>query len=257
MTMIKNKNVLITGASSGIGEALAEYYAAKGAANLFISGRNSERLEKVKQSCEKQGVKVFAKILDVTDGPAVEAWIRESNREAPLNLVIANAGTGTVNETKESVLNTFNTNVYGVINTVLPVLDVYRGRMAQNAEDKAVAVISSMAGYHGLSTCPAYSASKACVKAWGEALRPVLKCEGIRMSVVCPGFVRSRITDQNTCPMPFFMEAPQAAKIIADGIEANKGIIAFPWPLRLAVWLVSILPNCLSDLIYGRLPPKA
>ena len=144
-----------------------------------------------------------------------------------------------------------------MINTVLPALAAYRSRPSRYHGDKAVAVISSMAGYHGLPTCPAYSASKACVKAWGEALRPVLKREGIRMSVVCPGFVRSRITDQNTCPMPFFMEAPQAAEIIARGIEADKGIIAFPWPLRLAVWLASIVPNCLSDLIYGRLPPKA
>jgi len=184
-------------------------------------------------------------------------WVARCNDIAPLNLAIANAGIGTVNETDDSIRNTFATNVNGVINTVLPVLQAYRARPAQYAEDKAVAVVSSMAGYHGLPTCPAYSASKACVKAWGEALRPVLKREGIRMSVICPGFVRSRITDQNTCPMPFFMEAPQAAKIIAEGIKANKGIIAFPWPLRFVVWLVSVLPNCVSDLLYGRLPPKA
>lgn len=255
--MIKNKNVLISGASSGIGEALANYYAANGAAHLFLCGRNAERLDKVRQDCEKKGTKVFAEVLDVTSGEEVAAWVRRSNRMAPLNLVVANAGTGTVNETTESILNTFNTNVYGVINTILPALDVYRSRPAQNPEDKALAIVSSMAGYHGLPTCPAYSASKACVKAWGEALRPVLKREGIKMSVICPGFVRSRITDQNTCPMPLFMEASRAAEIIARGIEANKGLIAFPWPLRLAVWFVSILPNCLSDLIYGHLPPKA
>ncbi len=255
--MMKNINVLITGASSGIGEALAEYYAANGAARLFICGRNAERLEKVRASCVALGAEVFAEVLDVADSKAMAEWVARCNDIAPLNLAIANAGMGTVNETDDSIRNTFATNVNGVINTVLPVLQAYRARPAQYAEDKAVAVVSSMAGYHGLPTCPAYSASKACVKAWGEALRPVLKREGIRMSVICPGFVRSRITDQNTCPMPFFMEAPQAAKIIAEGIKANKGIIAFPWPLRFVVWLVSVLPNCVSDLLYGRLPPKA
>ena len=255
--MMKNIKVLITGASSGIGEALAEYYAANGAARLFICGRNAERLEKVRASCVALGAEVFAEVLDVADSKAMAEWVARCNDIAPLNLAIANAGMGTVNETDDSIRNTFATNVNGVINTVLPVLQAYRARPAQYAEDKAVAVVSSMAGYHGLPTCPAYSASKACVKAWGEALRPVLKREGIRMSVICPGFVRSRITDQNTCPMPFFMEAPQAAKIIAEGIKANKGIIAFPWPLRFVVWLVSVLPNCVSDLLYGRLPPKA
>jgi len=255
--MKKNKNVLITGASSGIGRALACHYAANGAARLFICGRNAERLEKTREDCAAFGAEVYAEVLDVTDGKKMADWVNKCNDIAPLNLVIANAGTGTVNETDEAILNTFGTNINGVINTVLPTLRVYRARPAQYAGDRAVAVVSSMAGYHGLPTCPAYSASKACVKAWGEALRPVLKREGIQMSVICPGFVRSRITDQNTCPMPFFMEAPKAAKIIVSGIEANKGIITFPWPLRLAVWLASVLPNCVSDLIYGRLPPKA
>ena len=254
---MKIKSVLISGASSGIGEALANYYAENGAEYLFICGRNAERLEKVKSECAQKGAQVFAEVLDVADRSAVERWVKQSNETAPLNLVIANAGTGTANETSDSILRTFDTNVNGVVNTVLPALEAFKSRSEQDDDDKVVAIVSSMAGYHGLPTCPAYSASKACVKAWGEALRPVLKRDGIQVNVICPGFVRSRITDQNTCPMPFFMEAPKAAEIIASGIEKNKGIIAFPWPLRLAVWLVSILPNCVSDFIYGKLPPKA
>ena len=88
-------------------------------------------------------------------------------------------------------------------------------------------------------------------------MRVKLKPEGIKVSVVCPGFVRSRITDQNTCPMPFFMEAPDAAKVIAEGLTRNKAIISCPAPLRFSTWLVSILPNCLSDFIYALLPNKA
>ena len=100
------------------------------------------------------------------------------------------------------------------------------------------------------------SASKACVKAYGEALRSELRQFSIQVSVICPGFVKSRITDQNTCPMPFFMSAEKAAKIIAEKVEENVGLIAFPWPMRFAAWFMSILPNCVSDFVYARLPHK-
>jgi hypothetical protein len=74
--------------------------------------------------------------------------------------------------------------------------------------------------------------------------------------VICHGFVKSRITDKNTCPMPFFMSAEKAAEIIASRIDKNIGLIAFPWPMRFATWLLSILPNRLSDVIYAKLPHK-
>jgi short-subunit dehydrogenase len=74
--------------------------------------------------------------------------------------------------------------------------------------------------------------------------------------VICPGFVRSRITDKNTCPMPFFMEAEQAATVIAKGIERNTGLIAFPLPMRFAAWFGSILPHVVSNFIYAHLPYK-
>ena len=103
--MIRNKNVLITGASSGIGEALAVYYAQNGADNLFICGRNAERLAKVREACERYGAKVSAEVLDVTQREAVKNWVERCNVSANLNIVIANAGTGTINETEEAVLN--------------------------------------------------------------------------------------------------------------------------------------------------------
>ncbi len=251
--MIKNSNILITGATSGIGEALALYYAQHGAKNLFLSGRNNERLQKISEACQKNSIQVYAKIIDVTDASAMQSWIKECENTAPLNLIIANAGVSTGEENETNVRNTIQTNVNGVINTILPAIEIYKKR---TDDAKQIAMLSSIAGYHGLSTCPSYSASKAFVKAWGEALRLHLKENKIKVSVICPGFVRSRITDKNTCPMPFFMEADQAADIIAQGLEKNKGIIAFPWPLRLTSWFMSCLPNVLSNLIYGRLPHK-
>jgi short-subunit dehydrogenase len=94
------------------------------------------------------------------------------------------------------------------------------------------------------------------VKTWALALRGMLKPEGIRVNAICPGFIRSRLTDKNTCPMPFFMEADKAAKIILKRAERNVGLIAFPWPMRLATWFLSILPFRLNELINSILPEK-
>ncbi len=254
MTTKKKQNILITGASSGIGEALARHYAiTETAANLFISGRDPKRLEAVQKACERYNIKVYAKILDVTNKEATISWIQECENIAPLNIVYANAGVATLQEIPENIYNTFNTNVFGVLNTIIPAMEIYKNRKDKN---KTLVIMSSIAGYHGLPSCPSYSASKACVKAYGEALRSDLKPYNIQVNVVCPGFVKSRITDKNTCPMPFFMPAEKAAKIIAERVENNIGLIAFPWPMRLATWLMSILPNCLSDFIYAKLPHK-
>lgn len=251
--MQKFKNILITGASSGIGEALAFHYAGS-AQTLFLCGRNKKRLESVAKQCRAEGCEVFAEVIDVTDRAAMEKWIDNCEKQAPLNLVFANAGVATLEETPENVYNTFNTNIFGVLNTVIPFIEIFKNR--PNPRVKTIAITSSIAGYHGLMTCPSYSASKACVKAWGEALRLSLKPYNINVSVICPGFVRSRITDKNTCPMPFLMDAPRAAEIIAARLERNVGIISFPWPMRLVSWFGSILPNWLSEFIYSKLPYK-
>ena len=148
----KFKNVLITGASSGIGEAMALYYAASGSENLFICGRNKERLNEVKHQCEKFGAKVYASLIDVNDREKMRAWINQSNKKAALNLVLANAGVATIKENDENVYNTFNTNVFGVLNTVLPAVALFSKRRGKGV--KAIAMLSSIAGYHGLAGCP-------------------------------------------------------------------------------------------------------
>ena len=249
------KNILLTGASSGIGEALALYYAKQPETqNLYICGRNSKRLEKVKKACEKAGnAKIHTKILDVYNKDDMANWINEAEAQTPLNLVFANAGVATLEETPENIYNTFNTNIFGVINTITPAIENYKKR---TDKDKIIALTASIAGYHGLPACPSYSATKACVKTYGEALRLNLLPYNIQVNTICPGFVRSRITEKNTCPMPFFMEAEPAAEIIVKRIQRNVGLIAFPWPMRFAVWLGSILPNAISDFIYKRLPYK-
>ena len=206
------------------------------------------------EACQKAGhARIKAQIINATDKSAMEQWITEAEKTAQLNLVIANAGVSTTEETPENIYNTFNTNVMGMLNTVTPAIEIYKRRKDTN---KIIAITSSIAGYHGLPACPSYSATKACVKAYGEALRGNLRRYNIQVNTICPGFVRSRITDKNTCPMPFFMEAEPAAELIAKRIDKNVGLIAFPLPMRFASWIVSILPNCISDLIYRLLPYK-
>ena len=249
-------NTLITGASSGIGAALAEACAAPGE-TLFICGRDAARLDAVAAACRARGAACHAQVLDVTDSDATRAWLDACERLAPLERVFANAGVGTGEENEENVRKTFATNVGGTLNVVLPAIEIFRRHKAQDKRAHAqILITASIAGYGPLATCPAYSATKSCLKTWALALRGMLRPEGIRVSAICPGFVRSRITERNTCPMPFFMEAPRAARIILARAKRNVGLIAFPWPMRFATWCLSILPYPLNEAMNRLLPPK-
>lgn len=245
-------NVLITGASSGIGEALALACAARGD-RLFLCGRDAGRVTAVVSACRDRGAEAEGRVLDVTDGDAVRAWLADCDARAPLNVVFANAGVGTGEEDEANVRRTFAINVGGCVNVVLPAIELLRKRSEGRRQ---IVVTASIAGYGPLATCPSYSATKSCVKTWALALRGQLRAEGIAVNAVCPGFVRSRITARNTCPMPFFMEADRAARIILARVDRNVGLIAFPWPMRFATWLLSILPFRLNEFANRFLPAK-
>lgn len=250
--ILRERGVLITGASSGIGEALAVEFARNGAKSLFLCGRDKERLAAVERTCRAAGAElVQAEAVDVTDAEATERWMHRCDSERALGIVFANAGRGTGRETAENVRKTFALNMGGVVNTVLPAIDIFRN----GKRGGQIVLTASIAGYAPLAGCPSYAGTKAGVKSWGLSLRGFLRPEGIRVNVVCPGFVRSRITDRNTCPMPFFMEAPKAANTILARVRRNVGLISFPWPMRLGVWLMSALPWRISEVI-GRLLPE-
>lgn len=250
------KNILITGASSGIGEALAWHYAAPGVF-LGLSGRDEERLLSVAEMCRRKGAEVDVAVLDVTNRGMMEDWIVELDSLHTLDLVIANAGisggTGGVmsGEPMTQARAIFDVNLTGVLNTIEPILP----RMLKRRKGQ-IALISSMAGFRGFPSAPAYSASKGAVRFYGEALRGSLKDAGVEINVVCPGFVRSRMTDANKFRMPLLMEAGKAAEIIANGLNQNRGRIVFPLPTHLASWFVSILPDWLAQIILTRLPAK-
>lgn len=255
-------SVLITGASSGIGEAVAVAYARCGVRNIFICGRDAKRLAAVVGRCEAAApgkVRVQDCVVDVTDELAMRNWIEACDAIAPLEVVFSNAGIGTGAESEENIRRTFATNVGGGLNTVLPAIDVFRQNPALpdgSPRRRQIVITASIAGYAPLSTCPSYAATKAAMKSWGLSLRGMLKREGIWVNVLCPGFIRSRLTDRNTCPMPFFMEADRAAETIIARVDRNVGLIAFPWPMRLGVWFMSALPWRISEAIARMLPEK-
>ena len=252
--MIDPKSILITGASSGLGKALAKAYAGEGI-TLSLTGRDRGRLEAAADACRAEGAEVHAEVLDVLDRQSFAAWIKEVDARTPLDLVVANAGisagTGGGGEGDEQANEIFAINVQGVANTIQPALDAMtrRGR-------GQIGIMSSLASFRGFPGAPAYCASKAAVRIWGESLRGSLHGNGVAVSVICPGYVRTPMTDVNDFPMPFLIEAEKAARIIRRGLAKNKARIAFPWPLYAVVQLLAAAPPGLLDPLMRRLPKK-
>lgn len=246
--------IFITGASSGIGEALALSYAAKGI-RLLLSGRDAGRLAEVAGRCRDQGADVVTTLVDVTDRVTLGAWITARDAEVPVDLVIANAGisagTGGGVETEAQARAIFATNLDGVLNSIHPLIPamVVRGR-------GQIALMSSLASFRGMAGAAAYCGSKAAVRVYGEALRGDLARHGVDVSVICPGFVVSRMTAVNRFPMPFLMDADRAAGIIRRGLAVGKGRVAFPFPTYAVSWLLGVLPPGLVDMILARAPRK-
>jgi short-subunit dehydrogenase len=256
MPSTRFKNILITGASSGIGEALALFYAASGV-RLLLTGRDAARLDAVAAQCRALGAQVETCLICVTQRDAFSQWLLARDDEAPIDLVIANAGIsgGTGDAANgawiESEYRIFDVNVQGVLHTVLPLVPRLMARRAGQ-----VAIMSSLASFSGWPGAPAYSASKAAVRVYGESLRGALAPYGVGVSVVCPGFVASRITAANDFKMPFFMSADRAAGIIARGLAGNRARIAFPWQTFAISGFIGLLPPGITARLLSKLPAK-
>ena len=239
------KSILITGGSSGIGETLALEYAASGI-RLALTGRDSARLEAVAEACRAKGADVVTGLVDVRDAAAMRQWIEAEDDKTPFDLVIANAGVsreGLEDLDREARLRrVLATNIDGVINTVQPALERMRGRKRGQ-----VAIMSSIASFLGLPSALAYSTSKAAVRIYGEGLRGEARRDGIEVSVICPGYIRTPLTKNNTFSMPFLMDADRAARIIRRGLARNAARIAFPFPMYALVWFMAALPAFISD----------
>ncbi|TNF93668.1 MAG: SDR family NAD(P)-dependent oxidoreductase [Gammaproteobacteria bacterium] len=241
--------ILITGAGGDIGSALALSYAKPGNI-LALTDIDTLRLKKISDLCSSAGANVISAEIDVTQSRMLADWIIDVDNQYPIDLVIANAGIvssiGNKSEPEswKRIKKVFDTNLYGVLATVTPLIN----RMQERKKGQ-IAIMSSLSAYRGLPLIPAYSASKASLKVYGEALRGALAKDNIGVSVICPGFIKSLMSDQFPGPKPFMLSAEQAANIIVSSLSKNQARVSFPFPLNLGAWFYSIIPAGLSDLL--------
>jgi short-subunit dehydrogenase len=245
--------VFITGASSGIGAALARHYGARGA-TLGLAGR---RLEALQQVGREAGSAFEAYPCDVRDLGALKAAAADfMSRHGVPDLVIANAGIshGTLTEYAEDAggfAEILEVNVLGMVHTFHPFVEPMRrerkGRLAG---------IASVAGFRGLPGAAAYSASKAAVMRYLEALRVELHGSGVGVTTICPGYIATPMTAGNPYPMPFLLEADDAARRIARAIDAGRRFAVIPWQMAILGRIFATLPDALYDRVFARAARK-
>ncbi len=246
------KVVFLTGASSGIGEALALAIAKRGG-TLGLVARRRERLEDLSNRCKAYDGKTRVFDLDVTDEAAVYQAADEMRSEfGRIDILIANAGIGGNDEETRayhppSVKKVIDINLLGAVNAVHAVLP----GMIDRGEGQIVA-ISSLAGFRGLPRSAAYSASKAGMTAFFESVRLDVRNKGIDVTIIQPGFIRTPLTAGRANRMPFLMELEDAVPLFLKAIEKRKRFAAFPWRLATIVRAGKFMPAWLYDRIAGR-----
>lgn len=259
------RNVVITGASAGLGQALALLYAEHGR-TLGLLGRNQERLAAVAAECRAKGADVVLGTPDVTNFQALAGWMQNFATEHPIDLLIVNAGAFTGNgpdsglETLEQMSLMLRTNLEGGTNTIAAALPQMRARRSGR-----IAVVGSLAALHPLADAPAYSASKVGLMGYGEALREWLLPDNVAVSLIYPGHIRTAQVAQHVGALPLIMSAEQAAAIIKGGLDRGLSFIAFPkrllWLIRagrLVPWrLRALLGTGTRFHVSGDMPQKA
>ncbi len=241
--------IVITGASSGIGAALARAYACPGR-RLCLLGRNARRLEATAAACRENGAEVVTDQVDIRNAADTRDRLQGWDTIAPLDLVIANAGVSSgvlpdgTPEDWQTARMTLSVNLDGTLNTVEPAVDLMRKRGRGQ-----IAVIGSLAAWRGLASCPAYSASKAAIEIYAQGLRGMLAPEGIAVNVVSPGYVHSPMSARVDGPKPMLLNADRAARLIRKGLSRNAASIAFPLPLAIGTRLLTLMPSGLAERI--------
>jgi len=237
----------LTGASSGIGAALAAELAAPGV-RLALSGRETARLADVAEICRAKGAAVETAILDVRDRPALHAWLAATDAAGPVDVLVANAGVTAGlgprggREADADVRRQVEVNLLGAIDTVNGLVEAMRARRAGH-----IVLVASVAGIRGYPAMPTYSATKAGLIAYGDAIRGWLRPRGIAVTVVCPGFVTSPMSARHKGAKPFEVPVDKAARTIARGIARRRATIAFPLLLVLGTRLTRLMPAWMAD----------
>jgi short-subunit dehydrogenase len=246
-------HVVITGASSGLGAALARAYAKPGVL-LTISGRDEARLKSVAADCVAAGAEVATVICDVTDADEMSAWLTKADRARVVDIVFANAGIGgkaalapPEGESNTTARSIIATNTLGVINTATPILPRFVERRRGH-----LVVVSSLAGLLGLPHSPAYCGSKAAARIYAEGLRRLMRPHGVKVTIVNPGFMDTPMSRSLPGAAPQIWSADRAARAVKSAVAKGKGDFTFPWSLRLAVAVARVLPDRLVDAVLAK-----
>ncbi|MGA8863817.1 MAG: SDR family oxidoreductase [Gallionella sp.] len=248
------KSLVITGASSGLGLALARHYLEHGA-TVGAFARRGELLQGL--AAEFPG-KVYGYVLDVRDAAAVQQAAADFiARTGVPDAVVANAGVsrGTLTEHAEDLdafQQVLDINVLGMVKTFQPFLAAMRAQ----GRGKLVG-IASVAGFRGLPGASAYSASKAAAISYLESLRVELRGSGVKVITICPGYIRTPMTDINTYPMPFILEVDEAARRMTRVIKSGRSFAVIPWQMALVGRVLKLLPNRLYDFLFAKAPHKS
>lgn len=248
----RDKVVLLTGASSGIGEALAIAMARRGAI-LGLLARREYDLKILAEKCEQTGGTARYFGADVTDADALKQAAEKLRQEfGKIDILIANAGIGgnnteTRNFNSEAVASVINTNLIGAVNAVAAVVP----QMLERGEGQLVA-ISSLASYRGLPKSAAYCASKAGMSAYFESVRLDVQEKGIAVTIIHPGFIKTPLTANRNNKMPFLMELEDAVPLFLQAIERRRKFAAFPWQMALFAKAGKFFPAWLYDRIATR-----
>lgn len=242
------RNIVITGASSGIGAALAKFYARPGA-TIGLIGRDPPRLSAIAAEVRMAGAEAQEGLLDLRDRKALVAFLADFEAHHPVDLLIANAGVldgrradGTL-EDADAARRVIEINLLGAVDTLHVVLPGMRRRRRGH-----IVLVSSLAALSPLPDAPAYSASKAGLHSYGRALRTSVADENVHVSVVCPGYVTSAMTDTHIGNHPFKISAEAAARLIGAGIDRNKSVIGFPRQLYVLSLIAPLFPEVIHRI---------
>lgn len=247
--------IAITGASSGLGRALAMEYAGPGI-TLLLHGRDASRLRAVAAACQSAGARVTLVIADLAQTDDFMGKWTAALQASPPDLMIINAGitnaAGPDGEAWDDMARVIDVNFRGALATLSCALPIFRA-----AGKGQVGLISSLAAHAGMPVTPTYAATKAALSNYGDAMRSLLKPQGIALSVVCPGFVDTPMTAGFPAGKLFMMSPETAARRIRRGLAENRARISFPWPLALGMWLLGVLPAPMAQTLlrwtgYGR-----
>jgi short-subunit dehydrogenase len=252
-----NQVAVVTGASSGIGHALARALAQQGC-KVALVARRQEQLAALASTIEDAGGTAVWAAADITDRRQAVAAIRDAaSRLGPVDLLIANAGVGapTVLEPFNvgDIEKMFEVNTLGVVYAIEAVLPQMLERRRGH-----IAAVSSMAAYKGLPGESGYTASKAAVNVFMDGLRVQLRSHGIIVTTICPGFVKTPMTDINEFKMPWLLEADEAARRILGALRRRCKVYNFPWQMSLFMKLVRLAPDWLIARFmrtYNERPP--